>query len=89
MEGHADGLRILDQAGGSPAAGVYGVWASRSAGTGLRAGRVAGGWHLSGELRFASGIGLIDRALVPGWVDEDHPLLFDIDAGAATADEST
>lgn len=89
VEGHADALRILDQAGRSPGAGVYGVWASRSAGTGLRAESVDGDWHLRGELRFASGIGLIDRALVPGWVDEDHHLLFDIDAGTATADETT
>jgi hypothetical protein len=89
VEGHADALRILDQAGCSPRAGVYGVWASRSAGTGVRASRVDGGWRLAGELRFASGIGLIDRALVPGWVDEDHHLLFDIDASAAVADEST
>jgi hypothetical protein len=89
VEGHADALRILDQAGGSPAAGVYGVWASRSAGTGVRAEAVDGGWHLRGELRFASGIGLIDRALVPGWVDEEHHLLFDVDATAAVADEST
>ncbi len=89
VEGHADALRIIDQAGCSPAAGVYGVWASRSAGTGVRAETVDGGWQLRGELRFASGIGLIDRALVPGWVDEDHHLLFDIDASAAVADEST
>ena len=89
VEGHADALRILDQAGRSPGAGVYGVWASRSAGTGVRAEIVDGGAHLRGELRFASGIGLIDRALVPGWVDEDHHLLFDIDAGTATVDEST
>ena len=89
VEGHADALRILDQAGCSPGAGVYGVWASRSAGTGVRAESVDGGWHLHGELRFASGVSIIDRALVPGWVDEDHHLLFDIDAGTPTADEST
>ena len=90
VEGHADALRIIDQAGCSPAAGVYGVWASRSAGTGVRAedASTAAG-NSAGELRFASGIGLIDRALVPGWVDEDHHLLFDIDASAAVADEST
>ena len=68
VEGHADALRILDQAGGSPAAGVYGVWASRSAGTGVRAEGVDGGWRLSGELRFVSGIGLSTGRWCPvGW----------------------
>lgn len=89
VEGHADALRILDQAGCSPGSGAYGVWASRSAGTGVRAESVDGGWHLRGELRFASGVSIVDRALVPGWVDEEHHLLFDIDAGTATADETT
>jgi hypothetical protein len=89
VEGHADALRILDQAGCAPGPGVYGVWASRSAGTGSRAAAVDGGWRLHGELRFASGIDLIDRALVPGWVDEDHHLLFDVEAASAVADEST
>ena len=89
VEGHADALRILDQAGCSPRNGVYGVWASRSAGTGVRATSVDGGWRLAGELRFASGVSLIDRALVPGWLDEEHHLLFDVAAASASADEST
>ncbi len=65
------------------------MWASRSAGTGVRATSVDGGWRLAGELRFASGISLIDRALVPGWLDEEHHLLFDVAAASASADEST
>ena len=78
VEGHADAMRILDQAGQARRDGVYGVWASRSEGTGLRAAEYADGWSLSGQLRFASGVDLIDRALVTAWVDRDHHLLFDI-----------
>lgn len=101
VEGHADALRIIDQASGHARAGVYGVWASRSAGTGLRVDRPAVGsgggvsrdsvsaWRLHGELRFASGIGLIDRALASAVVDEEHHLLVDIDAADVVADETS
>ncbi len=78
LEGHSDGLRILDQAGLQPQPGVYGVWASRSVGTGLVARPIGGsddGWQLRGELRFASGVDLIDRALVPAQVGEQRVLL--------------
>jgi hypothetical protein len=89
VEGHADAVRILDQAGVAPRPGVYAVWASRSAGTGLRARRAPRGWQLSGELRFASGVDVVDRALVPGWVDERTHLLFDVDAGVLEADRAS
>ncbi len=89
VEGHADAQRILDQAGAEPRAGVYGVWASRSAGTGVRAAADGGAWRLTGESRFSSGIDVIDRALVPGWVDDDDHLLFDIDAGAVDPDRTS
>lgn len=89
VEGHADAMRILDQAGVSPQSGVYGVWASRSAGTGLRATRDGEGWRLDGELRFASGIDVIDRALVPGWVDDEHHLLFDVAASDFVPDRDS
>lgn len=91
LEGHSDGLRILDQAGLAPEPGVYGVWASRSVGTGLQADPVAaadaaqGGWQLSGELRFASGVDLIDRALVPAQVGEER-LLLDVPADLGKPD---
>ncbi len=79
VEGHADAQRILTQSGDRPSPGVYGVWASRSVGTGL-AGRFRDGrWQVSGELRFASGIGLVDRALVPVWVEETHHQLLDLE----------
>lgn len=86
VEGHADAVRILAEAGVPPREGVYGVWASRSVGTGLRATREQAGWRLAGELRFASGSGLLDRALVPGWLGADEHLLFDVDAGCLEAD---
>ena len=89
VEGHADALRILEQADAEPRPGVYGVWASRSAGTGVAASPLGSGWRLDGELRFASGIDIVDRALLPGWVDADTHLLFDIAANGVAADRST
>jgi len=86
VEGHADALRIIRQVDGRPRDGVYGVWASRSLGTGIKAAHVDGDWQLSGELRFASGIDLIDRALVPAWLDPDHHVLMDIAADAVDPD---
>jgi len=89
VEGHGDAMRIINQAGMQPDAGVYGVWASRSAGTGLAAEETAEGWRLKGQLRFASGAGLIDRALVPGWIDSDHHRLFDISVGGLSFDQDS
>ena len=86
VEGHCDGLRILEQAGCRPRDGVYGVWASRSVGTGLSASQLDAHWQVKGELRFASGVDLIDRALVPGWIDEDTHVLLDAPADLGDAD---
>ena len=47
------------------------------------------GWRLDGELRFASGIDVVDRALLPGWVDADTHLLFDVPADAVEPDRAT
>lgn len=89
VEGHADAMRILGQAGIDAQPGVYGVWASRSAGTGLAARETAGGWRLDGQLRFASGADLIDRALIPGWVDQEHHQLFDVVVEGLSFDDSS
>ena len=62
-EGHADAVAILAEAGRRPADGLYGVWASRSGGA-LRLVRSPGSATLSGTMRFCSGAGLIDRALI-------------------------
>jgi alkylation response protein AidB-like acyl-CoA dehydrogenase len=89
VEGHVDAHRILAEAGTVPSPGVYGVWASRSAGTGARATREKSGWRVTGQVRFASGIDVIDRVLLPGWVDERTHLLFDIPIDAVHPDRST
>lgn len=79
-EGHVDALRILDQAGAAPVPGAaYGVWASRSRDTGIAGCREGGDWVLDGTLRFASGAGVIDRALVPVWPEPDVHVLLDLD----------
>ncbi len=80
FEGHVDAVRILDQAGRPPVAGaLYGVWASRSQRTGVRAASTGAQLVLDGTLRFASGLGVIDRALVPVWTGPDRHLLIDLD----------
>lgn len=86
-EGHVDALRILDQAGAAPEPGArYGVWASRSARTGLTVVDHGDTLEISGTLRFASGAGLVDRALVPVWFDEDRHVLVDLDASGLPVD---
>lgn len=88
VEGHADAVRILREAGARPRDGLYGVWASRSARTGVLAEPAAQGHHLTGEVRFASGVGVVDRALVPGLRDGDD-LLFDVPVDGVEADPAT
>ena len=89
VEGHADAHRILGQADHEPRPGVYGVWASRSAGTGARLTEAGAGARLHGEVRFASGVDVLDRALVPGWSGEEEHHLVDVDATAVTPDRTT
>lgn len=89
VEGHVDALRILAEAGREPTPdALYGVWASRSHGTGIRATPGNGGWDLEGTLRFASGAGVIDRALVPVWTGEDTHLLLDLPVARWDVDAS-
>lgn len=86
-EGHVDALRILEQAGAVPEPGaLYGVWASRSARTGLTVVGHGEKLEISGTLRFASGAGLVDRALVPVWFDDDRHVLVDLDASGLPVD---
>jgi len=88
-EGHVDALRIHAEAGTAPSPDcLYGVWASRSRGTGIRAQRTEGGWHLTGTLRFASGAGLLDRALVPVWLDDETSALLDLPVREWPVDDS-
>lgn len=88
-EGHLDALRILAEAGLDPVPGqAYAVWASRSQGTGIHAERVAGGWVLDGTLRFASGTGVVGRALVPVWTTDGRHHLLDLDVSRWPVDDS-
>jgi hypothetical protein len=88
-EGHVDALRIHAEAGTAPSPDcLYGVWASRSRGTGIRARRTDGGWHLTGTLRFASGAGLLDRAMVPVWLDDETSVLLDVPVAGWPVDDS-
>ncbi len=78
-EGHVDALRIIAQAGASPRPdALYGVWASRSQRTGVQGRWVSGRLVLDGTIRFASGAGILDRALVPVWLSGDEHLLVDL-----------
>jgi len=83
-EAHADAVAILAEAGRAPVPGaLYAVWASRSRGSGLVADvSHAGGVEISGELRFASGAALVDRALVTAMSGTDV-LLLDLDVRRA------
>ncbi len=88
-EGHIDAVRILDQAGRQPEpAALYGVWASKSGATGTRLTRTVGGWQLDGTLRFASGSGVIDRALVPAALEGGEQVLIDLPVGDLPVDRS-
>lgn len=78
-EGHVDALRILDQADRKPEHdALYGVWASRSQQTGVHATWADGWLVLNGTIRFASGAGVLDRALIPVWPNADQHLLLDL-----------
>lgn len=89
VEGHVDALRILGQAGVEPKpAARYGVWASRSAGTGVAATPTSTGYRLNGTIRFASGAGILDRALVPVWLDPETHLLVDLAVADLPVDRS-
>ena len=88
VEGHADARRILSQAPAVPRPGTYGVWASRSVGTGLTATRDDRGHRVHGEVRFASGVDVVDRVLVPAITHDGEQLLLDVPAERFRPDRS-
>jgi len=89
VEGHVDAVRILGQAGIEPRPTArYGVWASRSAGTGVAAVVEGADLRLNGTIRFASGAGILDRALVPVWSDPETHLLVDLAVDGLPVDRS-
>jgi len=64
-EGHLDALAVLAEAGRTPATdALYGVWAARAGGIGARLVRDGAVLRLTGTVRFCSGAGVLDRALV-------------------------
>ncbi len=79
LEAHLDAVAIIDEAGGqAPEPGVvYGVWASEG-GEPLRYDDAA--QTIDGPKRFASGVGLVDRALVTAVGEDEAPLLVDVSA---------
>ena len=86
-EGHVDAQRVLAQAGARPVRGaLYGVWASRSLSSGIRAEPTDDGLVLDGTLRFASGVGVLDRALVPVLIEDRPAVLVDLDVTALVTD---
>lgn len=79
LEGHLDALAVLAEAGRTPVDGaLYGVWASASGGTGLRRVDAPDGQLLTGGMRFCSGAGTLDRALVTARTADDELVLLDI-----------
>jgi alkylation response protein AidB-like acyl-CoA dehydrogenase len=79
VEGHADALSILAEAG-VPSQGFsqsYGVWAARAGRGGTVATPVPGGWSLTGVKPYCSGSVGLDRALVTADAPDGYRL-FDI-----------
>lgn len=89
VEGHVDASRIASQGLATLRENaIYGVWASRSGATGLQAEVQDDDLVLTGVLKFASGAGVIDRALVPVWTSDEHHLLLDLAVGDLPVDRS-
>lgn len=90
-EGHIDAVRILHEAGRTPVAdAVYGVWASASGGTGLKAIATPDGWRVDGTMRFCSGAWFIDRALTVVSTDQGKVLVdVDVRSDALTRQDDT
>jgi hypothetical protein len=75
-EGHTDALAILAEAGRPAVPGaLYGVWAARPGGTGA----TVDDGRLVGTVRFCSGAGSLDRALVVAATSDGTGWLFDVD----------
>jgi hypothetical protein len=71
VEAHTDALSILHEAGSEPHAGAcYGVWASAAPGQGARLRGTGHDLQIDGVKPFASGLGIVDRALVT--VDDER-----------------
>lgn len=82
-ESHYDALAMLHEAGKVPKAGIYGVWASKFGGRFLegRFDKNSKKWIIAGEIAFASGVGLVDQALIPVMTSEGE-YLFEVPSSA-------
>jgi alkylation response protein AidB-like acyl-CoA dehydrogenase len=71
VEAHYDAVSILAEAGREPQPGaLYAVWASEIPGQALSLEPSGSGYLLSGTKMFASGAGLVDRALITAGTPE-------------------
>lgn len=76
-EAHTDAVAILHEAGRDPAPrALYGVWASQTTTQGVTYDADDG--TIDGAMGFASGLGIVDRALVTATTD-DGVVLIDVD----------
>lgn len=73
-EAHTDAVAILHEAGGRAEPGkLYGVWASQDPTSGVDLDQTSG--RLTGTMGFASGLGIVDRALVTARTDSGSVLV--------------
>lgn len=90
VEAHTDALAVLAEAAREPVAGaIYGVWASNHPNTGVELHRgaradtapISGDVVLGGSMPFASGLGVVTRALVTATEagNPDGAVLVDVD----------
>ena len=83
IEGHADAVAILAEAGREPPPdAVMGVWAARRPSADLAATWHRNGWRLRGRKPWASGAHLLTHALVTA-VTADGDALFEVPLGGA------
>jgi len=77
-EAHTDAVAIIIEAGEQPTKGaLYGVWASQTTTQGVQFDPDSA--TLTGSMGFASGLGIIDRALITVQTVDGRSLLIDVD----------
>lgn len=79
VEPHLDALAILDQAGVSPEAGTWAVYAAEGPGLQLNAARSGAGWELTGTKPWCSLAAHVDHAVVTAHVGDGLRRAFAVD----------